>query len=143
MKVSVLLSKKGHRVITIRPEQSLREVVALLAAHNIGALVVASPDGKVVGIISERDIIREAANREDIFDLPVADVMTKQVITAVPQDDLMSVVNTMTERRFRHLPILDSGRLVGIISIGDVVKFQRDQYRGEIDTLETQIMAED
>jgi CBS domain-containing protein len=69
--------------------------------------------------------------------------MTKEVITGVPEDDIMSVVHTMTERRFRHLPIVDADQLIGVISIGDILKAQRDMYRGEIDTLETQILAQD
>jgi predicted transcriptional regulator len=73
----------------------------------------------------------------------VIDIMTKKVIVAMPQDDVISVAHTMTEKRFRHLPILDGDKLIGIISIGDILKAQRDQYLGEIDTLETQIMAEE
>jgi CBS domain-containing protein len=142
MKISRLLATKGKNVLTIRPEQTVRAAVALLAEKNIGALVVAREDGQVVGILSERDIIRQLAGDEQGLSLPVEAVMTRNVITGMPQDDVMSVVHTMTERRFRHLPIMDGGKLVGIISIGDVMKAQRDQYRGEIDTLETQILAE-
>jgi CBS domain-containing protein len=142
MKVSRILSTRGPGVHTIRPEQTLREVIQLLAQYNIGALVVVDADGKLVGIISERDVIRQAAQREDVFSLTVEAVMTRKVITGTPQDDLISIAHTMTERRFRHLPILDRGQLVGLISIGDVLKTQRDEYRGEIDTLETQMLAE-
>ncbi len=80
---------------------------------------------------------------EAIFSQPVSAVMTRDIITAVPQDDLMSVANTMTEMRIRHLPVVDQGRLVGIVSIGDVVKAQRDHYHGEVDTLQTQLLAGD
>jgi CBS domain-containing protein len=83
-----------------------------------------------------------AAQREDVTGLAVADVMTRKVVIGVPEDDIISVAHTMTEKRFRHLPVIDEDRLVGIISIGDILKAQRDQYRGEIDTLETQIMAD-
>lgn len=141
MKVNSILSTKGRQVVTIHPEQSIRDAVMLLSSHNIGALVVVDQDGRLAGIISERDVIRRGAADENIFSLPVGEVMTKKVITGVPQDDLFSVAHTMTERRFRHLPIIDNDKLVGIISIGDVLKAQRDQYRGEIDTLETQILA--
>jgi CBS domain-containing protein len=144
MKVSRILSTKSKGVITTHPDQTLRDVVVLLTEHNIGALVVVDENSKLVGIISERDIIRRAAQSETIFSLPVSEVMTKDVVTGLPQDDVISVAHTMTEKRFRHLPILDDeGRLVGIISIGDVLKSQRDQYRGEIDTLETQILADE
>jgi len=111
----------------------------LLVRHKIGALVVTDEEGKPVGIISERDIVRVAARGED-FAQPVSSVMTKRMIVGSPQDDLASVMRTMTEKRFRHLPIMDRGKLVGIVSIGDMVKAQLDQYQGEIDTLETQIL---
>ena len=142
MKVSSILSTKGGNIISIRPEQTIREAVRLLAQYRIGALVVLKEDGRLAGILSERDIIRGAAVNEAIFDSPVSGVMTANVITGLPQDEIMSVAHLMTERRFRHLPILEGERLVGIISIGDVLKLQRDHYRGEIDTLETQMLAE-
>jgi len=131
------------RVITIGPEKQIRDAVKLLARHNIGALVVVDDDERPVGILSERDVIRETAVNEQVFDLQVADLMTRDVITGTPQDDTYSLARTMTEHRFRHLPILEDGRLTGIVSIGDILKAERDQYRGEIDTLETQIMATD
>jgi CBS domain-containing protein len=141
MKISRVLATKGTTVHTIGPEQTLQDVVVMLAQHNIGALVVIDTAGQLAGIISERDIIRQAAKREDFLTTPVSEAMTKHVITGVPQDDIISVIHTMTERRFRHLPIMDQGRLVGMISIGDVIKAQRDQYRGEVETLETQLLA--
>lgn len=142
MKVNSILSTKGGNIISIRPEQTIREAVQLLAQHRIGALVVLLADGRLTGILSERDIISQAASNEAIFDSPVSEVMTKNVVTGLPQDEIMSVAHLMTERRFRHLPIMEGERLVGIISIGDVLKLQRDHYRGEIDTLETQMLAE-
>ena len=143
MKVQTILATKGTNVITIRPQQSLREAARLLAEHNIGALVVVNEVGQLVGIISERDIIRAAASLEDAFSQPASQVMTKEVIIGLPQDDLMAVAHTMTEKRFRHLPIIDQGELVGIISMKDIVKSQRDQYKGEVDTLQTQIIADE
>ncbi len=137
------LATKGTNVITIRPEQTLKDAARLLAEYNIGALVVVNEARQPVGIISERDFIRAAARREDVFSLSVSQVMTRDLITGLPQDDLMSVANTMTEKRFRHLPIVDQGELVGIVSIGDIVKYQRDQYKGEIDTLQTQMIADE
>lgn len=144
MNVRTILATKGTHVVTVRPDQTIREAVRLLAQHNIGALVAVDEAGKPVGIISERDIVRAAARYEDrdIFAMRVEEIMTKNVITGAPQDDLHSVAHTMTERRFRHLPIVEGGRLVGIVSIGDVVKAQRDLYQGEVDTLQTQIMAD-
>lgn len=140
MNIAHVLARKGTRVVTARPEQSIREALALLAQHNIGALVVVDDADKPVGILSERDIVREAARTERLFALAVHDLMTPEVITGAPEDDLMSVGNTMTEKRIRHLPVVDKGKLVGIVSIGDVVKAQRDQYRGEVDTLQIQIL---
>ncbi len=143
MKLMRILATKTGDVITVHPEQQIREAVRLLSEHNIGALVVVGAAGKPVGIISERDIVRRAADNEEVLSEQVRDIMTRRVIIGLPQDDLYSVINTMTEKRFRHLPIMDEGRLIGIISIGDVLKAQRDAYQGEIDTLETQIMADE
>jgi CBS domain-containing protein len=131
------------QVITIRPGHLVREAVQRLSQHKIGALVVVDEEGSPVGIISERDIVRRAATDENVFSLPVADIMTKELVTGIPQDDISSVAHTMTERRFRHLPIVENNELVGIISIGDILKAERDKYRGEIDTLETQILADE
>jgi CBS domain-containing protein len=143
MNVSRILATKPLTIVSIRPHQSISEALSLLAEYDIGALVVTNGAGDLVGILSERDIVRRAVNEEDPFMLEVADVMTKNVIVGVPQDDLMNVAHTMTENRFRHLPIVDGRRVIGIISIGDVLKAQRDAYRGQIDTLETMVMVDD
>ena len=143
MKVRTILATKGTTVVTIRPQQSLREAARLLAEHNIGALVAVNEAGEIAGIISERDIIRAAARLDEALSRPVSEIMTKEVIVGLPNDDLMAVANAMTEKRFRHLPIVERGEMVGIISMGDIVKSQRDQYKGEIDTLETQIIADE
>jgi CBS domain-containing protein len=142
MNVRRILTTKGGGVVTVRPDQTVREAIVLLAKHNIGALVAVDEENRPVGILSERDITRQLAKNEDLFTLPVSDLMTKNVITGMPQDDLKSVANTMTDKRIRHLPIVDQGKLCGIMSIGDVVKAQRDQYMGEVDTLQTQILAD-
>jgi CBS domain-containing protein len=142
MNVARLLATKGRNVVTIAPEQTIREAIDLLVRHNIGAVVVVDAALNPVGIVSERDIVRQLARQEDLFDEPVSAIMTRNVITAMPQDDLISVANTMTEKRIRHLPLVDQGKLVGIISIGDVLKAQRDQYRGEIETLHDQILGD-
>lgn len=143
MKISNVLTTKSHQVFTIGPEQRVAEAVALFQEHNIGALPVLDAHGRLVGILSERDVVRHLPQYEQILAVPVQALMTAHVITAVPDDDLMSVAHTMTEKRIRHLPVLDNGRLIGIVSIGDVLKAQRDQYRGEIDTMEAQILAND
>jgi len=142
MNIARVLATKGRNVVTIEPEQSIRRALALLCDHNIGALVVIDGGGLPIGIISERDIVREATRDEQIFSRAVAAIMTREVVLGVPEDELISVSHTMTERRIRHLPVVERGRLVGIVSIGDVVKAQRDQYQGEVETLQTQLLAQ-
>ena len=142
MNIASLLAKKSGAPVTIRPEQTVRDALVLLAKHNIGALVVVNAAGMPVGIVSERDIVREAARNEQVFGRAMSEIMTRDVITGVPEDDLASVANLMTEKRIRHLPVVTGGKLIGIISIGDVVKAQRDTYQGEVETLETQILAD-
>ena len=141
MKVRNILATKGGRVITVAPDEAVRQAVALLVEHRIGALIVTDADGQLVGILSERDVMYAAADDEGVVGRPVGDIMTREVIVGMPQDDVLAVAHTMLEKRFRHLPIVDEGRLIGIISIGDVLKTQRDAYQGEIDTLETRIIA--
>ena len=142
MNIASLLAKKGPKVVTVQPEHTIRQALGVLADHNIGALVVVDRDGGPVGILSERDIVRSAARDEDVFVKTVSALMTKDVILGVPQDDLESVGRTMTDRRIRHLPVVDQRRLVGIISIGDVVKAQRDLYRGEVENLQLELTEE-
>ena len=143
MKISSILSKKGGGVISIGQQAKIQEAIEMMAEHNIGALIVEDESGELIGIISERDIIRSAVKRRDVSTLPVNEVMTTEVVIGLPEDDVLVVVHIMTEKRFRHLPIRSEGRLVGIVSIGDILKAQRDEYKGEIDTLETQLMAKE
>jgi CBS domain-containing protein len=143
MNIASLLAKKGVQVVTVGPRDTIREALGRLAHHNIGALVVVDGQGSLVGIVSERDIVRALARTEAILIEPVAVIMTREVIVGTPADDLVAVCSTMTERRIRHLPVVEGGRLVGIVSIGDVVKAQRDQYQGEVDTLQFQLLRED
>jgi CBS domain-containing protein len=139
MNIAHVLAGKGVKVVTTRPEQTIRQALTLLAQHNIGALVVVDEGYQPVGILSERDIVREAARNEALFARGVGELMTREVIVGVPEDDLKTVGHTMTERHIRHLPVVEKGKLVGIVSIGDVVKALRDQYEGLVDTLQTQI----
>lgn len=142
MNLSRILATKPVGIITIDEDATIREALALLAEHGIGALIVVTKNGSLCGILSERDVVRRAAKDEDLYVLSVGEVMTRDVIVGVPQDDIMAVAHIMTERRIRHLPIVDeNSNLIGMISIGDVMKAQRDAYRGEIDTLELQIMS--
>ncbi|MBI1847759.1 MAG: CBS domain-containing protein [Candidatus Rokubacteria bacterium] len=141
MSIGRILATKGSGVVTVRPDQTVREAIAELSRHNIGALIVVEADNRPVGVVSERDIVREAARNEGLFALPVSQIMTTDVTTGQPNDDLKSVASTMTEKRIRHLPVVDQGKLVGIISIGDIVKAERNEFQGAIETLETQISA--
>jgi CBS domain-containing protein len=141
MNIKSILATKRRIVFTISPDATLQDAVKLLTEHNIGALVVTGLNAEVVGIISERDVVRRAAEDQQFFSRSVSEIMTREVIVGLPEDDIMSVAHTMTERRFRHIPIIDKDQLIGIISIGDLLKAQRDQYRGQMDTLETQILA--
>jgi len=143
MNVSRILAAKPATIVTIGPSKLIRDALSILAQYDIGALVVTNEVDELIGILSERDIVRRAVDDSGILSLKVGDVMTKNVVVGLPQDDLINVAHTMTERRFRHLPIVDGRRLLGIVSIGDVLKAQRDSYRGQIDTLETQVMADD
>jgi CBS domain-containing protein len=122
MSVSEILSGKGGNVITVSPETSLVDVTKTLAKHKIGALVAKDGDA-VCGIVSERDIVRHIANDEaDALLHTVADCMTKAVISCTRTDTIDTVMEKMTAGRFRHLPVIEEGKLLGIISIGDVVK---------------------
>lgn len=143
MKVADVLASKGSKIITILPHQTIKDAVDLLEKYNVGGLVVVNPDEEIQGIITERDLIRYAATNQPTFSAPISAIMTKSVIVGVLQDEIDSVAHTMTEKRFRHLPVVEDGRLVGILTIGDVVKAQRDRYEGELHTLQIQIIAED
>ena len=139
MQISTILAKKGSTVFTVKPDQTVREAVALLVDQRIGAVVVVDETGRPVGILSERDVVRELARTENVLNEPISRVMTIDVIIARPGDDTKAVSKTMTVKRFRHLPVMEHHELVGIVSIGDVVKAQLDEYEGEIETLQTRV----
>lgn len=140
MNIATILATKGDKVVTIRAEQTIREALGVLAQHNIGALVVVDDARRPIGMLSERDVVRTAARNEAVFSLSISQLMTRDLILGAPGDDLGSVASTMVTRRIRHLPVMDGGKLVGIVTIGDVVKAQRDHYQGEVDTLQTIVM---
>ena len=123
MNVAVILRQKGRAVTTASPTTTLLEVAKKLAAKRIGAIVIVGAKGQVVGIISERDIIRcLSVLGPDCLTQPVSESMSRNVISCQEDDTLDELMASMTERRFRHLPVMTNGSLVGIISIGDVVK---------------------
>ena len=135
MSVASILSIKGARVITIHPHAFVREAVALLAHHGIGALVVEDVTEKPVGIVTERHIIRRLAGDAGVVARTVGEIMTGELVAGTPTDELAAVAHTMTERRIRHLPIIEGNVLVGIVSMGDVLR--------AADTLEMRILAAD
>ncbi len=140
MKVKRILAGKSSEVITIKPAQTLQEASQLLTEYNIGAVLVVNDNGEPLGILSERDIVRKLATLgRDSVTVKVSEAMTSDLIIAVPEDDLSYVMNTMTEKHIRHLPVMQDQKLAGIISIGDVVKAQRDHFAGEARTLQQYI----
>lgn len=132
MTVKAILKTKGSEVLTIEPTKKLGDAANLLAERKIGALVVTGADRRVVGIVSERDIVQDlAAHGAQSLDLPLTDVMTRKVVTCSESDTVSSVMERMTAGKFRHLPVVDQGRLVGIVSIGDVVKYRLHEMERE------------
>lgn len=134
--VADILEGKGRQVVGIAPERSVGDAVRLLVARNIGALVVLDDEDAIAGIITERDVLRECARRPAELDrVRVSEVMTRAVLTGSLADTLPYVQQVMTERRIRHLPILEDGRLAGMVSIGDVVKALLELSTEEADSL--------
>jgi CBS domain-containing protein len=141
MLVTEILKQKGGAVFSIAPDEPLSAACAQLDEKRVGALVVCRDD-KVVGVISERDVVRAVArDGREALDRPVADHMTADVVFADPSETVGDLMNRMTDRRIRHLPILSEGRLTGVVSIGDVVKCQIDEATREAESLRTYIAA--
>jgi CBS domain-containing protein len=123
MTVSIILAAKGREVVSIEPSVSLVSAVDLLAAKRIGAILILGAGHRVVGILSERDIVRALAERgASALEEPVSHVMTRKVSTCSENETVASIMERMTEGKFRHMPVVDRGQVIGIISIGDVVK---------------------
>ena len=139
MRISEVLSSKPIQdVITVAPDATVRELVALLAQHNVGALVVCEGE-KLAGIVSERDVVRRLQQDETVLDRPVSSIMTSDVKTCAPDMRVNDLMQVMTTERFRHMPVLDDGRLVGIVSIGDVVKHRMNELEFERDQLDSYV----
>jgi CBS domain-containing protein len=136
MRISDVLRRKGDLVVTIAPEMSVRTLLGLLDEHGIGAMVVSEDGVTVQGIVSERDVVRRLhSDGVGLLDRTVADIMTSDVHTCEPGDHVVDLARAMTERRVRHVPVLSEGRLVGIVSIGDIVKQRIDELQAERDHL--------
>ena len=137
MRIREILSSKGFDVVHAPPGSSVRDLVVLLRKRNLGAVVV-SPDGRrVAGIVSERDVVRRLDEDPGLLDRPVSAIMTGLVCSCTPSDSVEAVMALMTEQRVRHVPVLDEAQLlVGIVSIGDLVKWQISQLQFERDQLQ-------
>ncbi|WP_340540726.1 CBS domain-containing protein [Nocardioides sp. GXZ039] len=135
----ILAAKPSHEIVTITPDAGVRELIARLAEHNIGALIVSADGTSLDGIVSERDVVRHLHHDGTVINNTVDAIMTSEVQTAAPDDDLDDVMATMTERRFRHIPVVEDGSLVGIVSIGDVVKHKIGQLEFERDQLDSYV----
>lgn len=136
MRISTVIAGKGAFVATIRPTASVTELLEELAHYGIGALVVSSDGVGIEGIVSERDVVRHLQRLgPGLLEQPVAAIMTAVVLTCGPSDEVDSVMSTMTTRRVRHLPVVSGGALVGIVSIGDVVKSRVSELELERETL--------
>lgn len=143
MRISDILRVKGDRVVTVSPQADVTELLAVLAEHKIGAVIVSGEGGRVEGIVSERDIVRALAARGPaVLTEPVAAIATTQVRSVTRDAELVDVERLMTERRFRHVPVIEDGRLQGVVSIGDVVKFRIDELEHERTSLAEYITGE-
>ena len=136
MTVKTILSRKGRNVVTIEPSATLEAAITTLAEDRIGAVVVLGADRRVIGILSERDIVRALADKGPAgLDITVGEVMTREVATCTINDSCASIMERMTTGKFRHLPVVEKGKLVGLISIGDVVKQRVDEVERESEAM--------
>ena len=135
MTVRAILDIKGHQVESVEPQTTLADAAKLLADRKIGAVLVMS-GSRMEGILSERDIVRSLGERgAAVLTGPVSGVMTRRVVSCRPADTVASIMETMTTGKFRHLPVIDGGLVVGLISIGDVVKWRVQEYEAEQEAL--------
>lgn len=142
MTVSAILNLKGSDIVTIAQDASLGDAVARLAEQRIGAIVVTDSDRTVQGIISERDVVRLIGERGvGVLEEPLGTLMTRTVVTCTPDETIPVIMERMTRGRFRHVPVVANGRLAGIISIGDVVKFRVEEMERESAQLRDYIMS--
>lgn len=136
MNVNDILKAKGREVATVAPDATVADAVRLLHGRGIGALVVSADTNRLDGILSERDIVHALAERGvTVLDMRVAELMTRRVVTCAPNDTIAELMGEMTRRRIRHLPVVDHGRLAGLVSIGDVVKNRLEEMESETTSL--------
>lgn len=136
MYVSDILKFKGDKVLSLTADEPISAAIAMLTTNRIGAVLVIDAKGGIAGIISERDLVRAMHKfGKDLFDKRVSDLMTTTVVTCSPKDPLAAIMGMMTSQRFRHVPVVDEGKVVGMISIGDVVKNRIEEAQFEVDAL--------
>jgi CBS domain-containing protein len=141
MNVQAILEAKGHDVVTTRPETSIADVCRLLQRRRIGAVPVVDDAGTILGILSERDMVAGLSEHGvAVIGLTAAQLMSRQVRHCHPDDSIGEIMAVMTNRRVRHLPVIDEGRLCGLVSIGDVVKARLDEAALEVDSLRQYVM---
>ena len=135
MTVRSILNTKGHQIMSVEPDAKMTAAIKLLGEKKIGAVLVMS-QSRLEGILSERDIVRVLSERgAGVLDEPVSSVMTRKVVTCRETDTVAELMETMTTGKFRHLPVVDNGKVVGLISIGDIVKWRVDEYEAEQEAL--------
>ncbi len=136
MNVEAILRTKGGNVFTIRPEHSVAEMATLVSNKRIGAVVVCDDKGRILGMVSERDIVRAiAVYGKGALEMPIRNIMTSPVVTCSPTETVKKILEVMTERRIRHLPVVEKDHLVGIVSIGDAVSHRLEERQAELDVL--------
>jgi CBS domain-containing protein len=142
MTVQSILARKGSDVATIAPTAKVSDAIKMLCERKIGALLITGAAGRITGIVSERDIVRTfGTHGAAALDMPLTEVMTRKVVTCEPTDKMPEIMELMTTGKFRHLPVLENDQLVGIISIGDVVKMRLAQLEHEQDALRDYIQT--
>ncbi|HZT18081.1 MAG TPA: CBS domain-containing protein [Dongiaceae bacterium] len=142
MTVRNILKNKGAAVVTAKRDETLHRIAQLIAQHRIGAVVMVADDGAPVGIVSERDIVNAlAAFGASVLDMPAGQVMSRGLLTCTLDQTADELLGTMTMSRVRHLPVVEGGRLLGIVSIGDVVKLKLDDAAAEVGMLREYVMA--
>ena len=142
MRIADVIRRKGESVATIGPDRTVTELMAQLAEHKVGALVVSSDGVAVEGIVSERDVVRQLHQHgPSVLSSPLREIMTVKVRTCSPEASVEDLMRVMTEHRFRHVPVVVDGRLAGIVSIGDVVKHRIDELQSERDQLTAYITS--
>ena len=135
-----ILKEKGGQVYSVAESATLKECAELLEKRKVGAMVILNGAGGLIGVISERDIVKNIAKSGvTALSATVGQVMTRQVVTAKPRDTVESAMNWMTDRRIRHLPVIEGGRMIGVVSIGDLVKWRLAEAHAEVEAIRSYI----